>query len=273
MGVCLKTMTAYPGIWSEREYQADFFPPTQFNIKADPSDFAAWLPAQSDATKNILVPFKEDSRWGKVCRIKKQVFYFDKDNKSVNQEDPEGHTQVIKMKQDYVICLDPKSPFAGNIHNNDSKLLIYFKLFESLCFRPIHTVGYTLYNLTLVHTAVIIFNGIKDKKPANETLQKVVCSLADIVRTPIYGTAILIVTIAALLSAPFHPTLVYDFRAVIARLNREFGWGEKNGLHDFTCCFQPHVNIMEYTLNEQKFIDGILYEDRTNPVLVGLDNK
>lgn len=270
MGACLKTMTAYPGIWSVHDYQKDFYPSKK--KKADVAEFGGWVQDQPEATQNIFVPCKRDHRWGKISRTFYKEIYYDKDGRKVRQEDPEGSKEIITNKQKFVICLDPDSPFAGNIYNDDSKRLVYVKFAASLCFRPFHAVGYTLYSATLAHAAVIIFRGIRDQKPAGETLQKVVCSLADIVRTPVYEVAIMVVTIAGLLTVPLHPELVYDFRAVIARLNRELGWGKKVASHDYMPCMQPKLNIMEFTLNDQSIWQGREYEDITNPVLVGLDN-
>ncbi len=271
MGACLKTMTAYPGIWSIQDYQKDFHPSKKVN--ADPSEFGAWLQDQPVETQNILVPCKSDKRWGKVVRIFYKEVYYNKDHKKVNVEDPEGSKEVFIKKQKFVISLDPKSPFAGNIYNDDDKILVYTKFVASLVFRPVHTVAYTLYNATLIHAAVIIFKGIAKDKPASETLQKVVCSLVDIVRVPVYEVAIMIVTIVGILTAPFHPELVYDFRAVIGRLNRELGWGKKEGGHDYMPCMQPKINIMQYTLNDQPVYPQRKYENEANPVLVGLDNR
>lgn len=270
MSVCLKVMTGYPGVWSEREYQKDFFPPPR--QKADPSQFATWRQAQPAATRALFVSCKGDARWGKVSRIYDKKVYLNKSGRAVSRQQSDGSILVVKKTQKYVICLDPDSRFAGNIYNNDDRSLIYAKLWMSLIYRPLHAVSYTLYNATLVHAAQIIINGIINEKPASEILRKVVCSLADIVRVPVYSVAILIVTIAGALSIPFHSVLAYDFRAAIGRLNRELGWGEKEGLHDYMPCMQPKINIMEWTLNLQVVVRKKQYEDITNPVLIGLDN-
>lgn len=264
-------MTAYPGIWSEQEYQKDFHP--SIYKKADHSQFATWCQDQPVATQNLFTPFEGDSRWGKVSRTFYKEVYFNNKDKVVPQEDPEGSKRVTTTHQRYTICLDPNSRFSGNFYHNDAKIELYIKFLASAIFRPVHTVFYTLYNATLIHAAVIIFEGIKEEKPANEILQKVVCSLADIVRTPVYEVAILIVTVAGLLLAPFHPELMYDLRAVVGRLNRELGWGKREGLHDFMPCMQPLGNVMEFTLNDQLIQQNKWYEDVTNPVLVALDNR
>jgi hypothetical protein len=83
----------------------------------------------------------------------------------------------------------------------------------------------------------------------------------------------MIVALAGIVLAPFHPEFVYDIRALIGRLSRELGWGERMGLHDCNPCMQPYINIMEYTLNDQKIVKGRGYVNLANPVLVGLENS
>lgn len=265
MGFCLQTMTAYPGIWTPREY--DKHNTSDGLVKAKPSDFAIWLEAQPDGTKKLLVPEgKKAKRW---IRMERKI-YLNAEGKRVAADQP--HQKVKKQRK--VICVDPKSPNAGNIHNDDSRLLIYNKFCISFIARPFHIVFKTIYHVTLIETACILIKGIKEGQKADKVAKRVFRSLTDIVRTPVYGTAIMIVTLAGIIGAPFYPDFVYDIRAAIARLSRESTWGKRKDFFvELTPCMQPEVNIMEYTLNEQRRHENKHYEDASNPVLVALDNK
>lgn len=224
-------LTACPGLWELGKYRELH---TQIYKKANPSDFFEWRKTHPD------LPISQEGRWATI--------------------------QYGKEKK--IICLDPSSPYAGNIYWNDSKEVIYHKLLVSALFRPVHLVIKTLWHAILLDSLMIVIHGIyqncinsKQAPSAEEIGKRIVRSLVDIVRTPIYDVALLMVTVAGLLAAPLQPELVYDIRALIGRLSRELNWGVRmpmgiGFLHDLTPCMQPDVNIMEFTLNEQSIEAG-----------------
>jgi hypothetical protein len=255
-------MTAYPGFWTVNQYRETYKLKPNGLKKAESSDFGTWVQDQPQNTQRILGPCKSDAHWGKIKLFQTLVT-------------SDGSSEVVINKsKKWVICLDPDSPFAGNIYNKDPKSLIYLKFVLSTFARPIHIIIKTLFHATLIDLVAIVVEGIRMDRSAEEIGRRVFCSLVDIVRTPVYGIAILIVSVVGIIASPFHMALVYDIRAVIARLARELHWGRYvDGPIDLTPCMQPRVNIMEYTLNPQALIVGKTYEDATNPVLVALENR
>lgn len=246
--------TACPGVWSDTDYRRFH---KQHYKKAD-KDFGAWWAGQDDSITSLITPCK-DPRWG-IIRA------------NVTLTDAKTDTSY-QIKRKFVICLDSKSDYAGNIYNPDSKLGIYCKIFQSVLARPVHMVIKTLYHATLIGVARAIFNGIKKDKPIKEISKSVVRNLCDIVRTPIYETALLVLSVAGLLAAPFNPVLVYDFRATIGQLSNELNWGKRYDLFiNLTPCMLRLANIMDFELNKQNLYVNYVYSDESNPTLVALEN-
>lgn len=198
------------------------------------ADYVQWRKALTPEAKTTLHSWG-NGRWG--WKIDRQEYV-----------KVTGHsTNSTEKYKRIVACLDPKSPFAGNIYRNDDKDIIYIKLVGNTLFRPIYFVAKTLSHLLLIETAMIIF-----KKPDKYAVQtdkttRVFRSLADIIRTPIFGVTMTIVSLAGVILSPFYPPLVYEIRATIAALARELNWGEevKHLKHDFSLCFQPLGNIAD----------------------------
>lgn len=232
------TFLACPGVFDAADFR-NMDP--KLKKKAGPSDYRTWYNKQSDETKQQIHSLDNGSRWGvEIDRNKYAKLFFGKDGADVDVE--------IKNPLGKVVCLDPSSPFAGNMYTNESKLAIYTKLWLTLIVRPIHIVAHTLYHLLLIKTAIIIFKGMQDNKPAEVICAKVIRSLADVIRTPIYGIALIVVTVAGLVFSLIYWPLVYEIRAVIARLTLELYWGKEIPMEQIYLapCMQPTGNLADH---------------------------
>lgn len=127
------------------------------------------------------------------------------------------------------------------------KRLIFSKILFSTAGRPLHAVVKTLYHLSMIPVVKAIFFVLSRQITAKEAFVKSVQSTADIVRTPLYETAIIIVGIVALLSAPLSaliaPSALYKFREIIGRIEAALF---RTRFHESTLtpCFQS-IDLQE----------------------------
>lgn len=246
--------TSCPGVYSATDYNR--FNRTQRVTKADPKNFDTWRKGQPKEVINLVTPCK-DPRWGKIHYESKRI--------SIGVEKTSSST--------YVICLDSKSEYAGNIYMGEPKHEIYVKIFCSAILRPVHMAGKFLYHATLIGVARVVLMGILEKKPAKQIGKSVVRNLVDIVRTPIYETALLIVSLVALVVIPFSPKLTYDFRAALGSLSNELYWSRRYEFGiDLTPCMRRRANVMDFEQRWQRTKKGVIYRDENNLVLRALDN-
>jgi hypothetical protein len=79
-------------------------------------------------------------------------------------------------------------------------------------------------------------------------------NFVDIVRTPLYTTAMLVVTVSAVIIGPFAPHKLYDLRALAGRLEIALNRGQ-DSLWNLAPCFQPIDNLMEIHHQNKKKAD------------------
>lgn len=254
--------TAYPCFWSTHSYGRY----TKGGLaKSKPSEFAEWKKRNIgffEGKKAFIIPFKKDPRWAKLERVI-----------SINVKDNEGNTVELQPKQRYIICIDPKSPYAGNMYNDDNPGIITLKLVLSVIARIIHIVCKIFYHL-FIGWIVAIAQGVKAKESSKEIGERVWRHFADVIRTEIYETTMMLAAIAAPIVVPCKPTLAYDLRAFTGDLSHQLYWGKRFEIPvDMTPCMRREANIMDFEKNEQIVLKDRFYEDETNPTLVALDNK
>lgn len=246
--------TACPGVWSDADYRSLH---QSTYKKADAKNFGSWWQNQENSVTSLVTPCKKDPRWG-IIRHAATV---------------KSEAGPFPSKRKYVICLDPQSEYAGNIYYADHKLEIYSKIFFSVLARPFHMGLKTLYHASLIGVVRAIFKGICEDRPIKEIGKSIVRNLIDVVRTPIYEVALIVISIAGLLAIPFSPVLAYDFRAQIGQLSNELYWDRRYELFiDLTPCMRRRANIMDFELNHQKIHKKYVYSDESNPILVALEN-
>lgn len=153
---------------------------------------------------------------------------------------------------DRLVCEWKEIMPSGDIHNHIysagidknreiyldcRKRLVFTKILISTIARPLHGVVKTAYHLAMIPVAKAIIRAFKGEITPKKALILSVRSIKDIVRTPIYETAILVVGLTALLVAPVAPSTLYHFRKIIGRLEAALFRGP---LKTFTLtpCFQ-----------------------------------
>lgn len=270
MATCFHTLTAFPGIWSERSY--DRYKPLPYK-KAKSSHFKEFLTRHPALQKDIK-PIDKDAAWAFLERSRNI------ETRTLPEKDFVKTDR--KLSQRYLICIDPKSRYAGNIYNDDTRKVLAYKFFMIILGRPFHFIAKLVYHISLAALIVAIVQGVKKNETAADVGQRVFRSLMGIVRTPIYEVVLLIVALVALIVAPFKTALLYDFRAFTGKLSHEFYWGRRHEmLVDLNPCMRRVGNIMDFEKTEQKpktQTNGqqewqVAYEDTSDPVLTALDNK
>ena len=139
-----------------------------------PQDFGAWL-KQHPEVQSQIKPIND--RWGKISCV---WHYYKK-----TIADPSDRRVVKTKTREYVICIDPKSRYAGNIYNNDSygDLLGKFSLITP--FRGYHAIGKVVYH-AIIGIVKEILMGLIQKKPPQEIGKHIVKQIVDVFRTPYY---------------------------------------------------------------------------------------
>lgn len=170
---------------------------------------------------------------------------------------------------------------TGDIYLDCSKKKIYAKFITHLILRPFHIAFKTLYHLAFpISFPYIVYTTIakgkeeeQDKKEiAQHCLKNCVKSLADIVRTPLYGIAMVIINVAALIIGPLAPKTLYDFREMTGKLIQFLSWQEEFVEEDIFPCFQSLINLQhinEWGLREHKDTN---YSVNANEYVKGLSN-
>lgn len=177
---------------------------------------------------------------------------------------------------------------TGDIYLDCSKKKIYVKLLTHAIVRPILIFGKTLYHtfffISIPHIiAKTVINGKAQKLSggaiATQCLKNSFKSLADIVRTPAYGVAMLVVSATALIIGPLAPRSLYTLREAIGALVQSLNWNDREEyMNDVFLCFQPLRNIERmktstpYDDDRTVYPNGDPYEDESVAIMVGLSN-
>lgn len=268
MSTWVQTFTAFPCAWSESKY-ARFNPKPKY-IKSKPSEYGSWAAKQPNNVMCHLKPSKTNPRFAVLKRPVK--IFFEENEKGAMV--PLAEPKVYRAR--FVVAIDPKSCYAGNIYNTDSKIVLYIKFFLSTIARPIHMVAKTCYHLFLIGVIKEIGKEIKQQiaekkaleegkvlekeKPVDKAAgtlgQRIVRQLVDIFRTPLYETIMTIVSLTALITAPFSPGLLYDFRAFTGKLTKELFWGAKHDMPvNLTPCMYRVGSVVDLDRNSKEVAD------------------
>jgi len=152
----------------------------------------------------------------------------------------------------------------GDVYSDDGKGMIYAKFACQLFLQPIDLLIKILYHLVFpISLPHIIYKtthpttrrdleswiGMSTKRQIGVCLKKSLESILDIVRTPMFGIAMIIVAVAALLIGPWAPKFLYDCRKaygkLLQRLYRTHRWYETSGN-----CMQNFWTLERFSLEE-----------------------
>jgi hypothetical protein len=97
----------------------------------------------------------------------------------------------------------------------------------------------------------------------------VIHSLADIVRTPLYGSVLMVLHISTIFVYIFDPKATHRLRLITGQIELELERGRRERC--LLRCFQPLDNLMTVDRRSDK-IEGIVYPENSTPAQIGLIN-
>ena len=190
----------------------------------------------------------EGGKWGRLNITWKKIT-----NNNPQTYEKRFHSPVVNLE-------------SGEYFFPDSRKLIKIKFGYHLVLTPIYIVAKTILHVLLpLSLPITIKQTLMKNKELKAFELTTLCfkesfkSLADIVRTPLYGVALLIVDLAALTLIPFDTTLIYDLRSLSGKLEKSLEWGRKK---TFFPCFQAAGCLDTFSKNaspEAAYYNDTLY--------------
>ncbi len=165
---------------------------------------------------------------------------------------------------------------SQDIYLDTNTFLIFKKCAALLVLRPTHTVMKTLYHFTLIGVGVEIWHALKGTQTAGECTKNSLKSLADIVRTPLYGIVLTVLAVAAVVVYPFASHQLYNFRKVMGKIELSLVWGNVHpkGLPILAPCFQPIANLETIASHKRykKTYEDTFYDLKATAIVHALNN-
>jgi hypothetical protein len=116
-----------------------------------------------------------------------------------------------------------------------------------IAIRPIHIIIKTIWHLSIIGALALEISALAKGEITKEQLRThTFQSLADIFRTPLYGTAITIVHIYGVIAACYDPNTLYETREWAGKLERLLLRVETQPWRQFWClseCLSPLFNL------------------------------
>lgn len=224
-------------------------------------NFHNWQTRNSVVMEHVEHPKAINNKWGKFnCR------WVEKQNDDW-------------LIHNYIACVDLNT---GNAYLDCSPKKLWAKCAVLTLARPLNTCLKTLYHLAFPISIPIeigrsIYADVNNKRDpqsakqiSRNALKFAARSLADIVRTPVYGLAMTIMTLAGVLIGPFSSRNLYSIRKIVGNLEKGLNWGKQYSFWNLNLCFQPIFNLMTVHKKSQVYSDTE-YET-PNPTLRGVTN-
>jgi hypothetical protein len=149
------------------------------------------------------------------------------------------------LQHEYHACINTQT---GDIYLDCRRRKILAKHLTLSFLRPLHTVIKTVWHASIIAPlAVEIYKVAKGKQTVKELGINTLKSLADIVRTPLYGIAITITHIAAVILGCASPNTLYKTREIAGKLERDLLRVERifdGGMWVVAPCFSPMRSIL-----------------------------
>jgi hypothetical protein len=175
-----------------------------------------------------------------------------------------GNGSPQKRVHHVCYCIDL---YTGEVYLDDSKRLIFMKMLGSIAVRVAQIFQKTMFHLLLpISLPIIVTATVKQEieqhptrtRPqiAQKCLKNCAKSIQDIIRTPLFGMAMIVSTVFALVITPFGPSQLYDLRKSIAELEDKLCENDMLGWWKFTPCFHPFNSIDQiHQQNRKKHAD------------------
>lgn len=238
-----------------------------------------WKSTQPEIANSIIYREKDGpENWGVVlCKWKQYTL---------------TKRKVLKHLYPPVINLNTGDVF---IQQDRAEILLKFAL--QVLSRPIHIAFKTAFHALIPFSIPIqillsihnswIKEGTNWKKTRtnaqilNHCLKNSFRSLADIIRTPLYGIVLTIHSLAALIIIPFAWNKAYELMAKNGEIEKALNWNKIHRIGTLFNCFQPYFNIAEIgeiwqgDLSDTKYTSGRMpptLQPKYNKTLRGLTN-
>lgn len=157
----------------------------------------------------------------------------------------------------FAACIDLHSE-NGDIYLDCSKKKTWVKICSHMVLFPLYAAVKTVYHLALplsisIEIYLTLAKAKQDRKYKQMTrsdltqrcIKQIGKNVADIVRTPIYATAMAVVSISAVIIGPLAPKTLYVFRTTLGEMEKSLNWGETGSIWTLYRCFQPYINLKD----------------------------
>ena len=218
------------------------------------------MPIENNTTLNPFIEkikdyiiYPKNSKWGRlVCKWNEYTCY---------QHHYQTHTYAacvnLEKKALYLDCRPRK---------------IFAKCAAAFIARPAFTLIKTIYHISLVEIPYQLYLTTVGAQPLKKSLIKCAKNIADIVRTPIYGVALMAATLGVMILGVYNPESLYSGREFLGQLEQRANWGEAQSLWTMAACFQPFpLDIIESKYSQFEYEDTF-YENSNDPIEIGLAN-
>lgn len=199
----------------------------------------AWIEQNAEALKKHIISHHHP-RWGRlIC--------------TWVQKKETGEV----LRHQYAFCLDKQN---STLFIDCSPLKIYLKCMAQLLLRPAHILIKTISHLFLIHVMANAIQTLLKKQSLEAFMQHTARSICDIVRTPLFGAALIVTSIAVLCIGLFNHESMYTGRDLIGKIEQFSNWGTKHTWDTLAPCFQPFPLSIIENFKYRTFSDTI-YSD------------
>jgi hypothetical protein len=136
----------------------------------------------------------------------------------------------------YAFCIDRQE---WGLYLDCRPVKIFAKCLAQLIARPFHIAVKTIYHLSMIPIFYEIAQTYRGLQSKQECLKNSMRSLADIIRTPLYGLAMIVTSIAMLVISPFAPESLFTGRMLLGKIEQKACWDEIHTPWTLAKCFQP----------------------------------
>lgn len=138
----------------------------------------------------------------------------------------------------YTATVDPNN----QVFDDSRKRLIFSKILFSTLARPLHCIA-ALFFQSIMPLGRAVAYGIKGKIDAKALFTQTAQTLLDLIRTPLYEIAMIIVGLAGILSVPlFVPSALYKCRTLIGKIEKALLFEQVYNLSLTNCFHSQHLS-------------------------------
>lgn len=221
-----------------------------FPLSSPPPEEVLWKSRYLDQLKKHILP-TDDPRWGRLLC----TWHEKRSDDSI-------------VSHHYAACIDQE---RWGIYIDCRPRKIFVKCIAQLFLRPFHILIKTIYHLSMGPIFFEKDQSLNQSQTKSNHWKNAVKSLADIIRTPLYGIIHMIASVAALIIGMASPEQIYTERAKLGSIEEAANRGEKRTAWTLAPCFQPFpMTILEKYDYEKSLIDT--HYENNDPLEMQLAN-